>query len=65
MRPSTLHVILLLLVIILLFGAKRLPDVARGIGQSLKVFKEEVKDINKDDSSDKPGEDAGPQNPAK
>jgi sec-independent protein translocase protein TatA len=38
--PSELLVILL--VVLLLFGAKRLPDIARGSGRALRVFKSEV-----------------------
>ena len=38
------HILLLLLVVVLLFGAKRLPDTARSIGKSLKIFKSELKD---------------------
>jgi sec-independent protein translocase protein TatA len=42
-------VIVLLVVVLLLFGAKRLPDVAKSVGQSLKIFKSEVKDLRTDD----------------
>jgi len=38
------ELLLILLVLILLFGAKRLPDTARAIGQSLKIFKKSVRD---------------------
>jgi sec-independent protein translocase protein TatA len=48
--PGILIVILLLVV---LFGAKRLPDAARGIGRSLRIFKSEVKQM-KDDDDTKP-----------
>jgi sec-independent protein translocase protein TatA len=37
------HLVILVLVLVLLFGGKRLPEVARGLGQSLRVFKSEVK----------------------
>lgn len=47
MRPT--HILILLIVLIVLFGAKRLPDVARSIGQSMKVFKKEVSDLQQDD----------------
>ena len=40
-KPS--HIIFLLIVVILLFGYKKLPDIARSVGQSMKVFKKEVK----------------------
>jgi sec-independent protein translocase protein TatA len=36
------HLVILLLVIAVLFGAKRLPGAARGIGQSLRIFKAEM-----------------------
>ena len=44
-EPS--HLLLVILVLILLFGAKRLPDSARAIGKSLRIFKGELKDPNK------------------
>lgn len=43
------HLLLVLLVLILLFGAKRLPDSARSLAKSLKIFKTEMKDINSDE----------------
>lgn len=45
------HIIILLLVIILIFGASKLPDIASNIGKSLKVFKKEVKEL-RDDTDD-------------
>lgn len=45
-EPS--HILLLLIVIILLFGAKRLPDSARALGRSLRIFKGEMKDMKND-----------------
>jgi TatA/E family protein of Tat protein translocase len=55
-QPS--HLLLVLLVFIVLFGAKRLPDSARSLGQSLRIFKSEMKNDedekkNDDDSSTK------------
>lgn len=47
------HIIVLLLVILLVFGAKRLPDLAKSLGQSMKILKSEVKDLQKDDDSEK------------
>ena len=46
MRPT--HILVLLIVLIILFGARRLPDVARSIGQSLKVLKKEVSELQDD-----------------
>ena len=57
---SAWHVIILLAVVILIFGAKRLPDVAKSVGQSMKIFKNEVKDLRTDDV---PATDATPNTP--
>ncbi|WP_442907645.1 Sec-independent protein translocase subunit TatA [Kineococcus sp. G2] len=43
------HIIVLVVVLLLLFGAKRLPDAARGLGRSLRIFKSEVKEMQNDD----------------
>lgn len=45
------HLIILVLVVVLLFGAKRLPDAARSIGKSMKIFKAETKDLTGDKSA--------------
>jgi sec-independent protein translocase protein TatA len=44
MRLSAPELIAIVLIIILLFGAKRLPATARSIGESLKIFKKSVRD---------------------
>ncbi|MEY3103748.1 MAG: hypothetical protein RLY44_81 [Actinomycetota bacterium] len=46
---QTQSLLILALVAIILFGAKRLPDSARALGRSLRIFKSEVKELNKDD----------------
>lgn len=38
------HFIVLALVFVVLFGAKKLPDSARSLAKSLKIFKSELKD---------------------
>ncbi|EID56222.1 Sec-independent protein translocase subunit TatA [Saccharomonospora xinjiangensis] len=48
------HLIILVLVVVLLFGAKRLPDAARSIGKSMKVFKAETKDLRESGQSSDP-----------
>lgn len=45
------HLIILVLVVVLLFGAKRLPDAARSIGKSMKIFKAETKDMRESGES--------------
>lgn len=47
-HPATILVLILL--IVLLFGSRRLPDLARSVGESLKIFKKEVKDLREDDA---------------
>ena len=42
------HIVVLVVVILLLFGAKRLPDLAKSVGQSMKIFKREIKDLTTD-----------------
>jgi sec-independent protein translocase protein TatA len=37
------HLLILIAVLVLLFGAKRLPDMARAVGQSARIFKGEIK----------------------
>jgi sec-independent protein translocase protein TatA len=46
--PQGMEWIIILVVVLLLFGARRLPDLARSVGKSLKIFKTEVKDLNAD-----------------
>lgn len=49
-----IEIILILAVILLLFGAKRLPDAARGLGRSLRIFKSEVKAAQDDEGNSPP-----------
>jgi sec-independent protein translocase protein TatA len=48
------EVFAILAVVVLLFGAKRLPDLARGSGRALRIFKTEVKGLHDDDDKDQP-----------
>lgn len=50
-RPSLLQILIIVLIIVLIFGARRLPDVASSIGKSLKIFKKEVTELRDDDES--------------
>lgn len=50
------EIILIILVIVLLFGAKKLPDLARGSGRALRIFKAETKGLI-DDEDEKKGTD--------
>ena len=46
------EIILILLVLVLLFGAKKLPELARGSGRALRIFKAETKGLIDDDDDD-------------
>jgi len=48
------EVFAILAVVVLLFGAKRLPDLARGSGRALRIFKTEVKGLEDDDTKAEP-----------
>ena len=43
------HILVLADVFLVLFGAKRLPDSARSLGRSLRIFKSEVQEMNEGD----------------
>jgi sec-independent protein translocase protein TatA len=60
MNLSAPEIIAIVLVILLLFGAKRLPDTARALGQSLKIFKKSVRD-DEDEKRGSPGPVPPPQ----
>ncbi len=43
------EMLIILLIVILLFGANRLPEIGRGLGKGIRNFKESVKDGAADD----------------
>ncbi|WP_166971747.1 twin-arginine translocase TatA/TatE family subunit [Brevibacterium atlanticum] len=49
MRPSFVQIAIVILIIVIIFGAPKLPQLARSLGQSMKIFKSEVKDLRDDD----------------
>jgi sec-independent protein translocase protein TatA len=42
---------------VLLFGFKRLPDAARSLGKSMRIFKSEIKEMQSDSKQDTPSSD--------
>ena len=46
------HLLVVAVVFLILFGSKRLPDSARSLGRSLRIFKSEVQEMNKDDAKE-------------
>ena len=43
------HLVVLALVVVALFGYKRLPDAARSLGRSMRIFKSEIDEMKKDE----------------
>ena len=46
------EILVVLGVVLLLFGGKKLPELARGSGRALRIFKSEVKSLQDDDDPD-------------
>jgi len=46
------EILLIVLVLLLLFGAKKLPELARGSGRALRIFKAETKGLMEDEDDD-------------
>ena len=66
---GTTEILIILGILILLFGAKKLPELARGSGRALRIFKAETKGLmDEDDDQHKTPEqkqiDAARQTPA-
>jgi sec-independent protein translocase protein TatA len=58
-RLGAPEIILILVVIVLLFGAKKLPDMARSLGKSARILKSEAKAMKEEGNTPAP---AGPPN---
>nr|WP_282547559.1 Sec-independent protein translocase subunit TatA [Streptomyces rochei] len=58
-RLGAPEIILILVVIILLFGAKKLPDMARSLGKSARILKSEAKAMKNESKTD----DSAPADP--
>ncbi|MBV9058946.1 MAG: twin-arginine translocase TatA/TatE family subunit [Pseudonocardiales bacterium] len=48
------HLLILIAVVLLLFGAKRLPEMARALGQSARILRRELKDAAATEQTDTP-----------
>jgi sec-independent protein translocase protein TatA len=53
MRFGWLEILLVLLVVLLLFGGKRIPEMMRGLGRGAREFKEGLKEGNEKEDSKK------------
>lgn len=65
MIPGGWELVLIVLVIMVLFGAKRLPDASRSLGRSLRIFKAETKGLRDDSDTTVTAEQAGPGTPTR
>lgn len=61
LADNPLLLILLVLIVVLVFGANRLPGAARSLGRSMRIFKAEVRDMKDDD---RPGSSRSSQSPS-
>ena len=50
--PGPLEIIVILVVVLLLFGAKRLPEIVRALGEGIREFKKSIKGLD-DEGQDK------------
>lgn len=51
---SPQQIFIVLIVVVLLFGAKKIPDLMKGVGKGIKGFKDELNTEDDSDSKDKP-----------
>jgi sec-independent protein translocase protein TatA len=49
---SPWHVLIVVAVFVLLFGARKLPDAARSLGRSMRILKAETKALRDEDTGD-------------
>lgn len=52
------ELLVILLIVFLFFGAKRLPGIAKGVGESVREFRREIRNVKADIASDEPAADA-------
>ena len=57
---SLTHILLFLVILLLLFGAKRLPEIGGALGKSIGEFKRSMRDINTDVNAPPPAPPAPP-----
>lgn len=55
-RLGPTEIILILVVIVLLFGAKKLPDMARSLGKSARILKSEAKAMKSENNQSAPAD---------
>ena len=61
--PGPFEIILILVVVLLLFGAKRIPEIARGLGKGIREFKDATNDIKQEFTAEPPRHQIPPAPP--
>lgn len=61
--PQGAEWLVILAIVVLVFGAAKLPDLARGTGQALRIFKAETKGLRDDDTDDATAPEQSAQQP--
>jgi sec-independent protein translocase protein TatA len=49
--PGGTELLIILAIVVLLFGAKKIPDLAKGLGKGIKNFKSEMKEVDSESAS--------------
>lgn len=60
MRLEGWHLIIIIVLALVLFAAPKLPGMARSLGQSMRIFKSEVREMKKEGKAEDTSGQAGP-----
>ncbi|MGW5255939.1 Sec-independent protein translocase subunit TatA [Streptomyces sp. NPDC004012] len=58
------HLLIVAIVVIMVFGSKKLPDTARALGKSMRILKSEAKAMKDEDAPSSPGSESAPVTPS-
>ncbi len=53
MRPQGWHIIFIVLVVLVIWGAPKLPGFAKSLGESMRIFRKEMKQLGDERAEDK------------
>ncbi len=56
MEFSMTHILILLVIVLLVFGAKRIPEIGSSLGQGIKEFKKSLKEVGSGDEPSPPSQ---------
>ena len=52
MTPGPWEIMVVLLLLLVVFGAKRLPEIGKGMGKGIREFKKSLREISEDDNEE-------------